>query len=268
MIDKPFSLDSVRDLPRYVFRDSFQTVLNDKSGYDHLLLTENSRTYFGIQWGGWYFIYNTLPFGWKISPYVYHSTALMATHFFRSIGISCLIYIDDRHNGQLLVPYDKGPYAALKSPDQCNLAAARSAIFIVAFHLVRLGYFLGLAKSTLEPQQRVPYLGFISDSTREVFHLKPEKTARFLQLLKEILAQRCVTVKTLQRLVGKCISFSIVVPAARLFTREMNGAIGKGMRTGKPIPVQGTVQREISHWLFLEQWDNPLPWRDERHIQV
>ena len=33
------------DLPRYVSRDSFQTVLDDKSGYDHILLTNDSRTF-------------------------------------------------------------------------------------------------------------------------------------------------------------------------------------------------------------------------------
>ena len=63
MCDMPFSLDSVSDIPQYVQRDTYQTVLDDKSGYDHILLTEESRTFFGIQSGGWYFTYNTLPFG-------------------------------------------------------------------------------------------------------------------------------------------------------------------------------------------------------------
>ena len=56
--------------------------------------------------------------------------------------------------------------------------------------------------------------------------------------------------------------------AARLFTREMNTAISKGIRSQKPILLRGALREEISHWLFLETWDNPLPWRDERHIQV
>ena len=70
MKDNPFSLDTLNDLPRYVTKDSFQTVLDDKSGYDHILLTESSRPFFGIQWGGWFFTYNTLPFGWKVSPFI------------------------------------------------------------------------------------------------------------------------------------------------------------------------------------------------------
>lgn len=70
MRDLPFQLDRLSDLPRYVSKDSFQTVIDDKSGYDHILLSEVSRTFFGFQWGGWYFTHNTLPFGWKCSPYI------------------------------------------------------------------------------------------------------------------------------------------------------------------------------------------------------
>ena len=87
MRDMPFKLDTILDLPRYVGRDTYQTILDDKSGYNHLLLSVESRTLFGIQWGGWYFVYNTLPFGWKISPFVYHSTGLVVSNFFRSVGI-------------------------------------------------------------------------------------------------------------------------------------------------------------------------------------
>ena len=110
MEDKPFTLDKLCDLPRYVSKASYQMVLDDKSGYDHLLLTDDSTTFFGIQWGGWFFMYDTLPFGWKCSPYVYHSTGLVATNYFRSIGVPCSLYIDDRHNGQLQVCFDKGAY--------------------------------------------------------------------------------------------------------------------------------------------------------------
>ena len=49
----PFKLDTLLDLPRYVGRDTYQTILDDKSGYDYLLLSVEIRTFFGMQWGGW-----------------------------------------------------------------------------------------------------------------------------------------------------------------------------------------------------------------------
>jgi len=166
-----------------------------------------SRTYFGIQWGGWFFQYNTLPFGWKISPFVYQSTGLVATNVFRSLGFPCLLYIDDRHNGQLQVDLNRGPYSQLQTMDERNLAAANSAIFLVCYFLIQLGYFLGLSKSILCPAQVFPYLGFLSDSTRLAFRLIPAKKEKFLILVQQVLGCSTVSVKTLQRLVGKCLVF-------------------------------------------------------------
>jgi len=221
--------------------------LDDKSGYDHLLLAEESRTCFGIQWGGWYFLYNTLPFGWNISPFVYHTTALVATDFFRSLGIPCLLYIDDRHNGQLQVDLNCGPYSQLQTLGERNLAAANLAIFLVCYYLVQLGYFLGLSKSILCPAQVVPYLGFLLNSARQASDFE--------------VFNRCQPV-------GKCVSFSLAVPGALLFTREMNLAISKGMRTHRLIKIDKNLRDEIAHWLFLETWDDPIAWRDERHMQI
>ena len=99
----PFSLDLTTDLPRYVHNDSFQTTCDDKSGYDHVRLSPDSRTYFGLQWNGWYFAFNTLPFGWKASAYLYHSIGLIATSYIRSHGVPCSQYIDDRHFGELQI---------------------------------------------------------------------------------------------------------------------------------------------------------------------
>ena len=101
-----------------------------------------------------------------------------------------------------------------------------------------------------------------------VFHLIAEKKGKFLDLIHETLSCRVVSVKTLQRLAGKCVSFSLVVPGALLFTREKHCAISEVMRTNKPVRLYKALQEEITHWLFLENWDDPLPWRDERHLGI
>lgn len=118
------------------------------------------------------------------------------------------------------------------------------------------------------PRKIVPYLGFLCESSREVFHLIPEKKEKFLDLIEQTLACSTVSVKSLQRLVGKCGSFSLVVPGALLLTREINNAVCKALRTSRPIKLHDALREEISHWLFLCAWDDPLPWRDERHIPI
>ena len=95
MKDSPFTLDRLSDVPRFVYKGSFMTKSDDKSGYDHPLLSESSQTYFGFEWGGLWFVCTTLPFGWKMSPYVYHTTGLAVSGFRREQGIPCSLYIDE-----------------------------------------------------------------------------------------------------------------------------------------------------------------------------
>ena len=85
---------------------------------------------------------------------------------------------------------------------------------MVCYTLVGLCYFIGLKKSDLIPKQVVPYLGFLVDSVHQVFLLIEEKKQKFLSLLRSVLCSPSTDLKTLKRLSGKCISFSLAVPGA------------------------------------------------------
>ena len=69
VMDSPFSLDSLTDLPRYVGLNHYQTILDDKSGYDHACFN--------------------------------HTIGLVSSSYIRSHGVPCSQYIYDRHIAQL-----------------------------------------------------------------------------------------------------------------------------------------------------------------------
>ena len=245
--DLPLSLDYISGLPRYVFKSYFQTTFDDKSGYDHVKLSPDSFTFVGLEWKGWYFCYKTLPFGWKASAYVYHTAGLAATCHIRSLGVPCSQYIDDRHVGQLALRRD-----LQHSLRWSNFQLAEAAAFIVCSVLVRLIYFISLSKSVPVPQARIRFLGFLSDSI----------------LRDSILQCRKVSIKTLQRFAGKVTSFSLAVPAAQLYAREVYRAISLANCSSGPIKVVGDFRSEIAHWRFLDSWSEHLAWVDERHLVV
>lgn len=258
--DCPFTLDYLSDLPRYVGHNSFQTVCDDKSGYDHISLTAESRTLFGLSWKGCYFVYCTVPFGWKASAYIYQSVGLVASSHIRSLGVPCSQYIDDRHIGQL------------ETPSDCcwsDLQKAEAAAYIVTATLTALGYTIGLSKSSLVPSRVVRYLGYLCDSQRRAFILPQDKKEKFRTLRETILSQQETDLKSLQRFAGKTTSFSIAVPAARLYTRACYRTIGHACKTpARPIRVSGELREEISYWRFLDSWNSHLPWFEERHKVV
>ncbi len=61
--------------------------------------------------------------------------------------------------------------------------------------------------------------------------------------------------RSLQRFAGKAVSFSLAVPAAKLYCREVNFHIGKGLRKSKAVVVSKNLKKELEHWKFLDTWD-------------
>ena len=128
-----------------------------------------------------FFTFNTLPYGWKISPFIYHTTAFWRLAFFAQsvFHVSFTLTIATMVSFSL----DKGEYGSFATVDERNRAVAKSGIFLVAYYSVKLGYLLGLSKSTLTSVKIVPYVGFMVDSSRETFHLIPEKKGKFVALM-------------------------------------------------------------------------------------
>ena len=181
----------------------------------------------------------------------------------RSLGVPCSQYIDDRHVGQLALRRD-----LQDSVRWSNFQLAEAAAFIVCSVLVRLGYFIGLSKSVPVPQTRIRFLGFLSDSILQAFLIPQDKRIKFATLRDSILQCRTVSIKTLQRFAGKVTSFSLAVPAAQLYAREVYRAISLANRSSRPIKVVGDLRSETAHWRFLDSWSEHLLWMDERHLVV
>ena len=262
--DCPFKLDYLTDLCRYVDPGHYQTTFDDKSDYDHIRLHLRSTTFFSLQWEGWYFAYAALPFGWKASAFVYNTVGMTATHFIRSLGVPCSQYIDDRHVGQLRL--------RSRFIGECvfsNFQLAEMAAFIACSVIISLGYFIGLKKSCLVPSMARHFLGYICDSEKQAFLLPQDKKVKFVDLREAILSKKSVSIKTLQKFAGKTTSFSLLVPAAKLYSNSVYLAISKANKSGsRQIPLSSTLRKEISYWRFLDSWQGFLPWRDESHLQV
>ncbi len=77
-----------------------------------------------------------------------------------------------------------------------------------------------------------------------------------------------MTIKTLQRFAMKATSFSLAVPAAKLYTREVNAGISKGIKSAKPLKISDDLRAELQEWRFLDTWEGSLPWKTEKHICV
>ena len=145
---------------------------------------------------------------------------------------------------------------------------AKASFFIAALVLVSCGYFIGLKKSIFLPVQSLVFSGFFADSVRQAFILPDEKKQKFASLRDSLIQLKAVPVKSLQKFAGKVISFSLAVPAAKRFRREVNYNIGKGLKSSKPVVMSDALRKELEHWKFLDFWSGFLPWINERHFSI
>lgn len=123
------------------------------------MLAPENRTFFGFEWGVWYFTSKSILFEWKLSAFIYHGgllviyrTGSLVSHYFRSTGIPCSHYIYDRYSSQLRVARDSGFHRLGLDERQFNLAPAHMATFLGCYTLVNFG-FISLQKSTLISSQ-------------------------------------------------------------------------------------------------------------------
>ena len=258
--DCPFSLDYLSDLLGTLV---LVLVCDDKSGYDHICLSPSSRTLFGLSWKGCYFVYNTLPFGWKASADVYHSTGLLATSYIRTLGVPCSQYIDDRHAGQLMVREKP------TSPIWSDIELGPSHCFYSRFSSHFTGLYARVVKIVPVQSQRVRFLGYFSDSVLMAFVFPEDKKLKFNTLREFIFSQKSVDLKTLERFAGKTTSFSIAFPTAQLYKCASFSAFSSSSKSPhKPFFVAGDLLQEIQYWGFLDNWQGCLTWFDERHVVI
>ena len=121
----------------------------------------------------------------------------------------------------------------------------RSSLVLSSFPLDTL---LAFEKCVVLPKKTVRFLGFLCDSDLLAFILPDDKKVKCASLRESILSQLGVSIKTLQRLAGKIISFCIAVPAAKLYFREDYRTIAKATHSSRPIKITGDFKAEIECW--------------------
>lgn len=253
----PFTLETLKLVPNILPPGAFITNCDEKSAYDGLSISLASRTYFGVEFGGWYMQYTTLPFGWSMSPFIYQTVGMQVTSFLRSKGIITLQYLDDRLIGPI------------KSSDNVSpKQSTANATALVLATLSSLGYTMALNKSCLEPTQSLTFLGLKIHSDKRQFSIPEEKKLDFKELRQEILSKSTTHIKLLQRLMGKCVSFSLCIAGAKFYIREMAAAVASATKNSKPIAIKGALAEEIRAWQLIDQHPHWLPWRQEKHITI
>ena len=117
------------------------------------------------------------------------------------------------------------------------------------------------------PVNCITFLGMEVNPSLQAFQIPASKKASFAVLREEILSGApTVPLKTLQRFMGKAISFTLAFPGAKFFISEMAAAIGSA--SVGAVRMTSALSDEIAFWRFLDNWTCRVPWWMEKHVAV
>ena len=166
-----------------------------------------------------YYVVTVLPFGWKISPLIYHTVTEAVAMYIRSLGIPMLCWIDDM--------LGMTEQSLKHEDDEIQFQSALRSMVVVTQILFQAGYFLGISKCNLIPEKVMVYLGIECDSLHSRFLVPEKRVSKYLPILQDFVTRQWVSFSDLEKLVGKLVSLESAVPAGMWYTREQYAALRK-----------------------------------------
>ena len=260
--DIPFSMDNAAKLSEIAWPQVYFFKLDHKNGYFHVPIHEQSRKFFGVCWKGTYYVLTVLPFGWKSSPYIYHTLTEAVIMYIRSLGIPMLGWIDDM--------LGMSEQITKHLSDEQQFQSAMRSMVVVTMVLFKAGYFLGINKCFLIPEKVITYLGIECNSITSRFYIPEERVLKYIPLLNSLISKQWVTYSDLEKMVGKLVSLESAVPAGMWYTREQYSALRmsglsstshKAARDRKYIRVTPQITEEWCAWIFFMLQNKGSPWK-------
>ena len=210
-------------------KDDFAFSCDLKSAYFSVLVDIRLGRTMGFKWGGKFYRFTCLPFGFKLAPYAFVKIGRQVLKKWRAVGpgewqarfwnepalrggARCMLYIDDSIGGHKI------------------FAAAVWLRNAMIKELEDLGFSMS-SKGDLLPFRSIRFLGLIAHLAGQVpsWHVPAEKMEALLALVEELENKAAVdvpaAVQRVAKCVGKLLSVSRAIPVAQLMSRELNRVI-------------------------------------------
>eukprot|EP01126_Amoeba_proteus_P041576 TRINITY_DN4476_c0_g4_i12.p1 TRINITY_DN4476_c0_g4~~TRINITY_DN4476_c0_g4_i12.p1 ORF type:complete len:530 (+),score=62.30 TRINITY_DN4476_c0_g4_i12:1276-2865(+) len=197
-------MDTIRDLKDILMENDLMTKIDLKDAYLHLFFNKNFRKYCAFRWKGevWQFI--SMMFGHVHAPRWWTKVMRAVVKYLRSLGIRCIIYIDD-----LIILHGTG------------MSQAKKEVEFVVDLLLKLGLTINMKKSILKPTTRVVFLGFVVDSRLMKIFVPGPKIKEIKKMANKLIKEEECTIRVLSSFLGKISAAAEAVLPWRLQTRAL-----------------------------------------------
>ena len=230
-----FKYEGLNIVPQLFSKGDYFFTFDLKSGYHHVDIHKDCWPYLGFSWGvgpqtKWY-TFTVLLFGLASACYVFTKLLRSLVKRWRSMGLRCIVYIDDG-------------ICAAKSETECTTVKD-----VILSDLGKADFVLSIAKCMLDPIQRGEWLGFVLDMRVGSFFVPSEKISRLQSSIASLDLNQPVQVRAISSVVGQIISMNLAIgPVARLQTRACYSVINQRMTWSDRLLLSDEAKSELTFW--------------------
>ena len=212
-----------------------------KSAFNHVGLHVDQHTFFGFQFNKKYYVSQVLVFGLNYSPYVFNKILRPIIEHLALQNIRCVAYVDD--------------FIHPNPEDQI-----RSSRDYILQLLIRLGWSINIEKSSLTPETRKTFIGFVIDTAKRDSGIWLEIPKKRIGTVKKdigrALKHKSISARNLARIAGQIISMSKAIIPAKLLLRNTYRLLKQRQYWSDILVLDFHTESDLKWWFgALDHWN-------------
>ena len=215
--------------------------LDIKSGFHHLKIHKDFSDFLGFYFEGVFYKFIVLVFGLNSSPYFFHKTLRPLVEHLADKDIKCVIYVDD----------------FLLCAKEDKICEHRDYLL----HLLQqLGWTINYDKSSLTPDFKKQYIGFIIDTFKKENAIWIEIPKCRIKTVKHDIARALkkgsITARGLARITGQIVAMSKAIIPAKLLLRNCYRLLKTRKNWSDTLLLNDASHKDLVWWFHsLKQWN-------------
>ena len=227
-----YKYEDIKVASAYFKKENFMCVFDLKSGYHHVDINNKYKQYLCFQWKGSTYNFESLPFGLSSAGLIFSKVLRELVKRWRGLGINIVLYLDD---GIVM--------------NTCNHKLILDCEQIRK-DLHNAGFIVNEEKSNWIPAKKVKWLGFILDSSNNIFEVPRDKMARIKEnIFVTIGDHRRCSAKRLAKAVGQLTSlYHVFGTLVYMMTKNCQCYIANSSSWSFKSELTEAVLEELRFW--------------------
>ena len=235
-----FTMDTLSLVKKSLRKGMWATSIDLSDAYHHIPIRASSQVYLCFQVGDKRYRYLVLPFGLMSAPWLFTQVVKQLKRWAAKHCVALFQYLDDWLN---------------VNNDKAKLVKSTQELVSLC---ERLGLLVNVAKSELEPRQKIVFLGELLDLETGLALATPTRQSEVRERVFKAITTPSLPLRVLESTLGLLGATYPTVPWGRLYLRKLQGQVLGGIAKGRSVTNMVEISQEtrdhLQFWLQDQVW--------------